>query len=115
MMNRKLVRPNLQEVKRRYSERSNGDSHESMSRDNGTVHPRRRSAPPDQTNAEAFYFLKQMNSKTPMTVVLDDGERINGHIEWYDQHCIKVHREDGPNVLLYKRCVRYLYKAEDDA
>lgn len=115
MMNRKLVRPNLQEVKRRFSARNNGDANESTPRDNGTVHPRRRSAPPDQTNAEAFYFLKQMNGKTLMTVVLDDGEKINGQIEWYDQHCIKVHRETGPNVLIYKRCVRYLYKAEDDA
>ncbi|MDH3627192.1 MAG: RNA chaperone Hfq [Acidobacteriota bacterium] len=114
MMNRKLVRPNLQEVKERYTTRSDRGSRDTNQGDNGTVHPRRRAAPPDQTNAEAFYYLKQMNGKTPMTVVLDDGERLTGWIEWYDQNCVKVHREDGPNLLLYKRCIRYLYKAEDE-
>lgn len=115
-MNRKLVRPNLQEVKERYGSgrRSKPEHVDSPKRDAGAVHPRRRAAPPDQTNAEAFYFLKQMNGKTPMVIVLDDGERIEGCVEWYDQHCIKVHRDDGPNLLLYKRCIRYLYKAEDD-
>jgi sRNA-binding regulator protein Hfq len=76
--------------------------------------PRRRPAPPEQTNAEAFYYLKQMNNKTPMVVVLDDGEQLRGHIEWYDRGCLKVHRENAPNVLVFKHTIKYLYKQEEE-
>ena len=50
----------------------------------------RKSAPPEQTNAENFYYQKQMQSKTPMVIVLRDGEEIHGIIEWYDKTCLKV-------------------------
>jgi len=39
----------------------------------------------DQTNAENFYYVKQMQNKTPMVVVLQDGEILKGVIEWYDK------------------------------
>ena len=32
-------------------------------------------------------------------------------IEWYDRTCLKINREDGPNLLLYKPCIKYMYKA----
>ncbi len=75
---------------------------------------RRRLAPPEQTNAEAFYYLKQMNTQTPMVVVLDNGEQLRGHIEWYDRSCLKVHRESDPNLLVYKHSIKYLYKQEEE-
>ncbi len=37
---------------------------------------RRKQTPPEQTNAEEFYYLKQMTAKTPMVVVLTDGEEL---------------------------------------
>ena len=52
-----------------------------------------------------------MQSKTPMVIVLKDGELLNGVIEWYDRTCIKVNREEGPNILIYKQNIKYLYKA----
>jgi sRNA-binding regulator protein Hfq len=74
----------------------------------------RKSAPPEQTNAENFYYQKQMQSRTPMVVVLQDGEEIHGIIEWYDKACIKVNREDGnPNVMIYKPAIKYMYKEEE--
>ena len=42
----------------------------------------KKSAPPDQTNAEQFYYSKQMQSKTQMVVLLTDGEQLEGVIEW---------------------------------
>jgi sRNA-binding regulator protein Hfq len=114
MVNRKLVRPNLAQVQERMSVRHHGGQRESSRRGEENTHARRRVAPPEQTNAEAFYYLKQMNAKTPMIVVLDDGERLCGHIEWYDRGCLKVHREDGPNLLVFKHSIRYLYKQEDE-
>jgi sRNA-binding regulator protein Hfq len=68
--------------------------------------------PPDQTNAENFYYVKQMQTKTPMVFVLKDGELVRGVIEWYDKTCLKVNRVGEPNILLYKPNIKYMYKDE---
>ena len=70
--------------------------------------------PPEQTSAEAFYYLKQMNNRTPMVVALDNGEQLRGHIEWYDRSCIKVNRDGAPNLLVFKHAIKYLYKQEEE-
>ena len=100
MTTRKLIRPNLTEIKERLPQ----------GRNNGK---RGRTAPPDTTSAEAFYYLKQMNARTPMVVVLTDGEELHGVIEWYDKGAIKVNRVGAPNLLVMKPCVKYMYKAEE--
>src|SRR3954452_13677082 len=71
----------------------------------------KKSTPPEQTNAEQFYYSKQMQSKTPMVVVLTDGEQLEGVVEWYDRDCLKLNRDGAPNLLLYKHCIKYMYKA----
>ena len=73
----------------------------------------RKQAPPEQTNAENYYFIKQMQAKTAMVVVLDDGAELRGWIEWYDKDCIKLNRTDGPNLMIYKRSIRYMFKEEE--
>lgn len=93
-MNRKLIRPTLSEVQDQMG---------------GRVQ-RKKPTPPDQTNAENFYYLKQMQSRTPMVLVLNEGEIIRGVIEWYDRTCIKVHRPKDPNLLIMKSTIRYMYK-----
>jgi host factor-I protein len=72
-----------------------------------------KTTPPEQTNAENFYYLKQMNSRTPMVIVMTDGEEIRGWIEWYDKSCLKVNREGAPNLLIQKHCIKYLFKQEE--
>lgn len=72
-----------------------------------------KQAPPEVTNAENFYYLKQMSSRTPMVIVLTDGEQVHGWIEWYDKTCLKVNREGAPNLLIQKHCIKYLFKAEE--
>jgi sRNA-binding regulator protein Hfq len=54
-----------------------------------------------------------MNAKTPMVVIMTDGEEIRGCIEWYDRTCLKVNREGAPNLLIQKRCIKYLFKEEE--
>ena len=98
MSHRKLIRPNLSELKDRLP-KSFGQ---------------RRPTPQAETNAESFYYLKQMNSHTPMVVVLLDGEQLRGWIEWYDRSCIKVNRDDGPNLLVMKHQIKYIHKQEED-
>jgi host factor-I protein len=98
--NRRLIRPSLSEMK---------DPRPPAVRKDGP--PPKKVTPPDQTNAENFYYLKQMQSKTPMTIVLKDGEVLKGIIEWYDKTCLKVNREGEPNLLLFKTNIKYMYKA----
>jgi len=111
MANRKLIRPNLAEIKEKMTARHPAVTPERESHPAG---PRHRPMPPEHTSAEAFYYLKQMNNRTPMAVVLDDGEELRGHIEWYDRNCIKVNREGAPNVLVFKQCIKYLFKQEEE-
>ena len=99
-MNRKLIRPDLTEIKEQFQATKSYRS--------------RRPVPPEQTNAESFYYLKQMTNKTRMIIVLKDGEELRGTIEWYDKSAIKVHRQDEPNILLLKDTIKYMYKEEED-
>jgi len=99
--NRRLIRPSFNEAK------SDAKNNRPPGRQDGP----KRSSPPEQTNAENFYYLKQMQSKTQMTFVLKDGEVLKGVIEWYDKDCLKVNREGDPNLLLFKSNIKYMYKA----
>ena len=74
---------------------------------------RRKQVPPEQTNAEEFYYLKQMAAKTPMVVVLNNDEELHGWIEWYDKGTIKLNRQKGPNLLIPKHSIRYMFKEEE--
>ncbi|QQR74841.1 MAG: hypothetical protein IPJ17_04425 [Holophagales bacterium] len=97
MSNRKLIRPDLGELKK----------------ETPTRVVRRKQSPPEQTNAEEFYYLKQMAAKTPMVVLLTNGEELRGWIEWYDKGAIKLNRWSGPNLLIPKRSILYLFKEEE--
>jgi sRNA-binding regulator protein Hfq len=100
-MNRKLIRPNLTEIKERMSQ--------DKEREKEAAH--KRMHPPTDTFAESYYYLKQMNKKTPMAVVYTDGQIVEGYIEWYDRNCIKLNRDGAPNLLIYKSSIRCIYKA----
>ncbi|MDQ5844847.1 MAG: hypothetical protein M3539_06075 [Acidobacteriota bacterium] len=131
-MNRKLIRTTLAEVKGKAREvpqpreRTNGGSSRG-SNDGGreretvqrpaqqasSVQLRKRTPPPMETNAELFYYKKQIDAHTPMVIVLMDGEEIEGTIEWYDRGALKVNRKSAPNLLLLKRNVKYMFKADE--
>ena len=102
-MNRKLIRPDLTEMKDRHTPVTTPK-----------YFRQRRAIPPDQTNAEGNYYLKQMANRTRMVIVLKDGEELRGTIEWYDKAALKVHRPDAPNILLMKDNVKYMYKENED-
>lgn len=107
--NRKLIRPTLTRDQVRTMDGERRERPERPERGNG-----KKAAPPDQTHAENFYYQKQMQAKTPMVVVLHDGEEIHGVIEWYDRACLKLVRNgSSPNVLVYKTCIKYIYKESE--
>ncbi|MBI4447090.1 MAG: RNA chaperone Hfq [Acidobacteria bacterium] len=100
MVNRKLIRPSLSEL------REQGASSKFSS-------VQKKRFPPEQTNAEQYYYLKQMSSRAPVVVKLIDGEEIHGIIEWYDKNCIKVNRDNEPNLLIPKQSIKYLFKENE--
>jgi sRNA-binding regulator protein Hfq len=101
LQSRKLVRPRLNQPK------ASGDS-------SAPRPTRKKQVPPERTNAENFYYLKQMNNRTPMKVILTDGEILEGNIEWYDKYCIKVNRDAEPNLLVMKNSIKYMYKRDEE-
>jgi len=108
-------RPDRHERGERMERLDRGDRNERNDRnDRSMAGAGKKPTPPEQTNAENFYYQKQMQSKTPMVMVLRDGEEIHGIIEWYDKTCIKVVREDGgPNLMIYKPAIKYMFKEEE--
>lgn len=128
--NRKLIRPTLprvenhgnhsssqmpvQERRERPDRHDRPDRLERNERAPG-VQGGKKLAPPEQTNAENFYYQKQMQSRTPMVIVLRDGEEVRGIIEWYDRNCIKINRENGePNLMIYKPAIKYMFKESEN-
>jgi hypothetical protein len=130
-VNRKLIRTTLAEVKGKAREvpqpreRSNGSSQRAGGEGSPREAPaprapqpapsqvRKRTPPPMETNAELFYYKKQIDAHTPMVIVLLDGEEIEGTIEWYDRGALKVNRKEQPNLLLLKRNIKYMFKADE--
>ena len=66
---------------------------------------------PVQRQAELFYLQKQIQTQTPMVLILEDGEQIDGCIEWYDRKALKVRGRQ--KTLVYKAAIKYMYKLGD--
>ena len=107
-MNRKLFRPTLTEIKEPHALPARSHSI-------GGSQPHKKPAPPEQTHAENFYWIKQMQARTPVVVILTDGEELHGLVEWYDRDCIKLTRSGTPNLLIYKQFIKYVYKDGEEA
>jgi sRNA-binding regulator protein Hfq len=71
--------------------------------------------PLEDSHAESLYFQKQIQDQTRMVVVLVDGERLEGVLEWYDRNAIKLRNGGRLRTLIYKSCIKYLYKAAEVA
>jgi host factor-I protein len=118
--NRKLIRPTLnrsdlnhnnhnyapQMVERRPERPERTERGDRGDRNGGG----RNSTPSESTNAENFYYQKQMQAKTSMVIVLLDDEEIHGVIEWYDKNCLKLSRSGASNLVVYKPAIKYMYK-----
>jgi len=109
--NRKLIRPSLNRNDHAHNNHAHNHApnHGSERRDRGGA-TSKKPAPSEQTNAENFYYQKQMQTKTPMVIVLRDGEEVHGIIEWYDKSCIKLNRNGAPNLMIYKPAIKYMFK-----
>ncbi len=125
-MNRKLIRTTLADVKARRDQTQQRDRQNGNAGQGGglgqprpgqmpsaAMQQRKRQPPPFETHAEIYYYKKQIDAHTPMVLVLQDGEEIEGTIEWYDRGALKINRRSAPNLLVLKRHIKYIYKAEE--
>jgi sRNA-binding regulator protein Hfq len=127
-MNRKLIRPSIADIKNKEHDGSykKNDDHNlnkpAIPRaalptpDGSAVLPNskgKKMPPPIETHAEVFYYKKQIDTHTLMVIVLQDGEEIEGTIEWYDRKALKINCTNRPNVMLLKHNIKYMFKAED--
>ena len=114
---RRLIRPNLalrSAPARQPSIFGHGPALTARAMPDGTIE--------DSSHAEVFYFQKQIQAQTRMIVMLENGEELEGVIEWYDRYAIKLRNvgrggmQNGARtrVLVYKDGVRYIYKAGEN-
>ncbi len=80
----------------------------------GSAGPRKaKVTPPEETSQEAAYLKSLGEKQKPVSIKLADGEVVQGWIEYYDKNMVRLTREDGPNLFIFKHEIMYI--AEDGA
>jgi host factor-I protein len=78
----------------------------------GSAAPRKaKVTPPEETSQEALYLKSLGEKQKPVSIKLADGEVVHGWIEYYDKNMVRLTREDGPNLFIFKHEIMYI--AED--
>jgi hypothetical protein len=88
-MIRKLITPNLREIKQRADKEN-----------------KHKPPPPYKTHAENYYYIKQMNNRTQLVLELVSGDTLKGLLDWYDEKCLKI---------VFKTQIKYIFKNPDFA
>jgi host factor-I protein len=82
-----------------------GPNHDASTR------PLKNPPPPDDTHQEAAYLKMLGEQQHPVVVKLLDGSVFHGWIEYYDRRMVRLTREGGPNLFIFKHEIAYI--AED--
>ena len=61
--------------------------------------------------AEVLFLQKQIQLQTQMIFVLQNGEQVEGVIDWFDRDSIKIRGR--ARMLIYKSAIKYLFKRSD--
>ena len=72
---------------------------------------KKRTPPPDETFEEAAYLKALGEKQKVVSLKLADGEVVRGWIEYYDKNMVRLTRQDGPNLFIFKHEIMYI--AED--
>jgi sRNA-binding regulator protein Hfq len=79
-----------------------GPAHKPQSYDD-LVHPEHSGG------SEAKYLKSLVDSHAKVTVVLTNGEKLQGHIRYYDRYCFSIGLSaEGPRIFLRKDSVSYI-------
>jgi sRNA-binding regulator protein Hfq len=63
---------------------------------------------PEQTFEEVKYLKHLIEAKTPVQVKLSNNELVDGTIEYYDAHFLRLTRASGPNLFIFKHDIKYV-------
>jgi len=66
---------------------------------------------PTETHREGAYLRRLAETQAPVVVKLRTGEVFTGFVEYYDKRFIRLTRQDGPNLFIFKKDIKYLYEA----
>jgi host factor-I protein len=69
---------------------------------------KKRTPPPDETFEEAAYLKALGEKQEVVSLKLADGEVVHGWIEYYDKNMVRVTREVGPNLFIFKHEIVYI-------
>ena len=72
---------------------------------------KQRVPPPEDTLEEAAYLKSLAEKQKVVSLKLADGEVVRGWIEYYDKNMVRLTRENGPNLFIFKHEIVYI--AED--
>jgi host factor-I protein len=65
---------------------------------------------PEQTFEEVNYLRRLIEERVPVKVRLSDNQEVEGVVEFYDSHFIRLTRDGEPNLFLFKHDIKYLYE-----
>ena len=70
---------------------------------------------PEVTHEEVRYIKYLIDHQIPIRVRLTDNEEVRGTIEYYDAAFIRLTRDEGPNLFIFKHDIKYLYEDPEEA
>lgn len=62
----------------------------------------------EETDGETVYLNNLVQAKQRVVVKLLNNEEIEGWIEYYDKHFIRLTRQSEPNMFVYKNQIKYI-------
>jgi host factor-I protein len=65
---------------------------------------------PEQTFAEPKYLRELTEKRARVRVKLADNQVLEGLLEFYDEHFIRLTRDGEPNLFVYKHDIKYLHE-----
>src|SRR3954470_8978226 len=75
----------------------------------------RRGEPPMSTekkqNLQDTFLNSVRKSKTPLTIFLVNGVKLQGVVSWFDNFCVLL-RRDGQSQLVYKHAISTIMPAQ---
>ena len=67
-----------------------------------------RVVPPEDTLEESAYLKMLGEKQKPVSIKLMHGEVVRGWIEYYDKNMIRLTRDSGPNLFIFKHEIMYI-------
>ena len=62
-------------------------------------------------NLQDTFLNSVRKSKTPLTIFLVNGEKLQGDVTWFDNFCVLL-RRDGQSQLVYKHAISTIMPAQ---